>query len=182
MREWNHCALIYILHYISDLFELWSHKNSVNCDFLHFKTLILWVTLTLQRKLEELMEQVVFLLQFVETRKKQMSVPITTRKDLKECMRAVLRTVTKVMNPAAYFKGIVNLLGNADGNVKKKVCGYLLWFNFCEIEMLSWACALVIYQSLSNMSGLDSRKLIFGFLRPRVEWKCSFIDFLALIL
>lgn len=72
------------------------------------------------------MEQVVFLLQFVETRKKQMSVPITTRKDLKECMRAVLRTVTKVMNPAAYFKGIVNLLGNADGNVKKKVCGYLL--------------------------------------------------------
>lgn len=83
-------------------------------------------TLTLQRKLEKLMEQVVSLLQFVERRKKQISVPIATKNDLKEYMHAVLRTVTNVMHPSAYFKGIVNLLGYADGNVKKKVCGYLL--------------------------------------------------------
>ncbi|KAH9647909.1 hypothetical protein KPL70_025376 [Citrus sinensis] len=106
------CAMELILHKMHDpefAFKLGSEEDSDN----------------IQRKLEELMEQVVFLLQFVETRKKQMSVPITTRKDLKECMRAVLRTVTKVMNPAAYFKGIVNLLGNADGNVKKKALGLL---------------------------------------------------------
>ncbi|KAH9678614.1 hypothetical protein KPL71_025786 [Citrus sinensis] len=106
------CAMELILHKMHDpefAFKLGSEEDSDN----------------IQRKLEELMEQVVFLLQFVETRKKQMSVPITTRKDLKECMRAVLRSVTKVMNPAAYFKGIVNLLGNADGNVKKKALGLL---------------------------------------------------------
>lgn len=106
------CAMELILHKMHDpefAFKLGSEEDSDN----------------IQRKLEELMEQVVFLLQFLETRKKQMSVPIATRKDLKECMHAVLRTVTKVMNPAAFFKGIVNLLGNADGNVKKKALGLL---------------------------------------------------------
>lgn len=106
------CAMELILHKMHDpefAFKLGSKEDSGN----------------IQRKLEELMEQVVSLLQFVETRKKQISVPIATKKDLKECMHAVLRTVTDVMNPSAYFKGIVNLLGNADGNVKKKALALL---------------------------------------------------------
>ncbi|GAV79488.1 LOW QUALITY PROTEIN: BP28CT domain-containing protein/U3snoRNP10 domain-containing protein [Cephalotus follicularis] len=74
----------------------------------------------IQRTLEELMGQVVSLLQLVDPRRKQISVAGIIRKKLKECMHAVLRTITTVMIPSAYFKGITNLLGHADGNVRKK--------------------------------------------------------------
>jgi U3 small nucleolar RNA-associated protein 10 len=74
-----------------------------------------------QRTLEELMEQVVSLLQLVDASRKQKSIPVVVRKELKECMHAVLRHITMHMIPSAYFKGIIKLLGQADGNVKKKV-------------------------------------------------------------
>lgn len=74
-----------------------------------------------QRALEELMEQVVSLLQLVDASRKQKSIPVVVRKELKECMHAVLRHITMHMIPSAYFKGIIKLLGQADGNVKKKV-------------------------------------------------------------
>jgi U3 small nucleolar RNA-associated protein 10 len=77
--------------------------------------------LILQRKLEELMEQVVPLLQLVDASRKQISIPVAIRKELKECTRVVSRTITLHMIPSAYFKGIIKLLGHADGNVKKKV-------------------------------------------------------------
>ncbi|XP_044468232.1 uncharacterized protein At3g06530-like [Mangifera indica] len=80
---------------------------------------------SIQRTLEELMEQIVFLLQYVDRRGKQLSVNVAIRKELKECMHAVLRTITMVMMPSAYFKSIINLLRNADGNVRKKGLGLL---------------------------------------------------------
>lgn len=67
------------------------------------------------------MEQVAPLLQLVDESRKQISIPVAIRKELKECMRVVLRTITMHMIPSAYFKGIIKLLGHADGNVKKKV-------------------------------------------------------------
>ncbi|XP_030935775.1 uncharacterized protein At3g06530 [Quercus lobata] len=79
----------------------------------------------IQRKLEDLMEQVAPLLQLVDESRKQISIPVAIRKELKECMRVVLRTITMHMIPSAYFKGIIKLLGHADGNVKKKVLGLL---------------------------------------------------------
>ncbi|KAM3682910.1 hypothetical protein ACJW31_12G106500 [Castanea mollissima] len=79
----------------------------------------------IQRKLEDLMEQVAPLLQLVDESRKQISIPVAIRKELKECMRVVLRTITMRMIPSAYFKGIIKLLGHADGNVKKKVLGLL---------------------------------------------------------
>ncbi|KAI9160506.1 hypothetical protein LWI28_008767 [Acer negundo] len=79
----------------------------------------------IQRKLEELMEQVVSLLQNVDTRRKQISVPIAVRKEVKECMHSVLRTITTAMIPSAYFRCIINLLSNADANVRKKALGLL---------------------------------------------------------
>ncbi|KAL5745887.1 hypothetical protein ACOSP7_027033 [Xanthoceras sorbifolium] len=79
----------------------------------------------IQRKLEELMEQVVSLLQDVDTKRKQLNVSIAVRKEVKECMHAVLRTITMVMTPSAYFRGIINLLSNADDSVRKKALGLL---------------------------------------------------------
>lgn len=79
----------------------------------------------IQRALEELMEQVVSLLQLVDASRKQKSIPVVVRKELKECMHAVLRHITMHMIPSAYFKGIIKLLGQADGNVKKKALGLL---------------------------------------------------------
>lgn len=67
------------------------------------------------------MEQVIFLLQLVDSRKKQPSLPVIVRKELKETMRAIVRNITMVMIPSAYFKSIIKLLRHADKNVGKKV-------------------------------------------------------------
>lgn len=66
------------------------------------------------------MEQVVSLQQLVDARRKEKSIHVI-RKDLKECMHAVLRTITLVMNPSTLFNGITKLLGHRDRNVEKKV-------------------------------------------------------------
>ncbi|XP_021654039.2 uncharacterized protein At3g06530 isoform X1 [Hevea brasiliensis] len=80
---------------------------------------------SIQTTLQELMEHVVFLLQLVDTRRKQIICPVMIKKELKECICAVLRTITTVMSPASYFRGIINLLGHSDGNVQKKALGLL---------------------------------------------------------
>ena len=77
--------------------------------------------LTLQGLLEDLMEQVGLLLQLVDTRGKQITVPVFIRKELKERMRSVFRSITSLMIPSACFKGIIRLLHHADKNVGKKV-------------------------------------------------------------
>lgn len=75
----------------------------------------------LQGTLQELMEHVVSLLQQLDTRRKQITVPSIVRKKLNECLSAVLKNITMVIAPSAYFRGIINLIGHSDGSVHKKV-------------------------------------------------------------
>ncbi|MGV7994878.1 hypothetical protein PJP12_29865, partial [Mycobacterium kansasii] len=70
------------------------------------------------------MELVLSHMQLVSVKSKKISIPASLRKELKECMRGVLKTITKSMAPNAYFKAITLLLGHADGNVRKKVLCY----------------------------------------------------------
>lgn len=79
------------------------------------------LVLTLQVLLEDLMEQVGFLFQLVDTTRKQITVPAVIRKELKDGIRAALRIVTSLMLPSAYFEGIIRLLRHEDKNVGKKV-------------------------------------------------------------
>uniref|UniRef100_A0A6N2JZM9 BP28 C-terminal domain-containing protein n=1 Tax=Salix viminalis TaxID=40686 RepID=A0A6N2JZM9_SALVM len=79
----------------------------------------------IQETLQELLEQVVCLSQLTYLRRKQINVPDRVRKELKASMRAVLMSTTVVMIPSAYFRGIISLLCNSDGNVKKKALGLL---------------------------------------------------------
>lgn len=69
------------------------------------------------------MEQVVYLLQPVNVRKKQMVVSLAIRKGLKEHSHAVFKTIAKGLVPLSYFKVIIQLLRHADKNVRKKVKG-----------------------------------------------------------
>lgn len=70
------------------------------------------------------MEHIVFLLQLVYSRKKQLkqlNFPVILRKELKETMHAAVRNITAVMVPSAYFSSIIKLLHHADKNVGEKV-------------------------------------------------------------
>lgn len=71
------------------------------------------------------MEKVVSFIQIVDTRRKQTDVHVAIRREVKECMHAVLRTITEAMFPSTYLRGITKLLSNADDNVKRKVCNLL---------------------------------------------------------
>ncbi|KAB1204141.1 hypothetical protein CJ030_MR8G004038 [Morella rubra] len=79
----------------------------------------------IQRTLEELLEQVVSLTQLVDASRKQINVHVVIRKELKNCVHAVLRPITLHMIPSAFFNSIIKLLGGTDGNVKKKALGLL---------------------------------------------------------
>lgn len=83
-------------------------------------TTMMMDALILQRTLGELMEQVVLLSQLVDASRKEIYI-VVIRKELKECLRAVLKCITMHMIPSAYFKGIIRLLGHTDGKVKRKV-------------------------------------------------------------
>lgn len=67
------------------------------------------------------MEQVVLHLQLVTVRCKQVSITSDIAKAFKDRANRVLKTITRWMVPSAYFKGIAQLLGHADGSVKRKV-------------------------------------------------------------
>jgi U3 small nucleolar RNA-associated protein 10 len=75
----------------------------------------------LQRALGELMEHVVFLLNLVDARKKQLNFPVIMRRELKETMRAVVKNITMVMIPSVYCMTIIKLLHHSDKSVGKKV-------------------------------------------------------------
>lgn len=80
------------------------------------------IALTLQRELGELMEQIVFLLQLINSRKKQpVKFPAILMKELKETMRAAVQSITMVMIPSAYFKTITKLLRHANQNASEMV-------------------------------------------------------------
>lgn len=74
---------------------------------------------TIQGTLEELMEQVVYLWQLIDT-KKEIAAPAFIREGLKYHLNAVMITTTTAMIPSSYFKGMIKLLDNADRSVKKK--------------------------------------------------------------
>ncbi|XP_059627802.1 uncharacterized protein At3g06530 [Cornus florida] len=79
----------------------------------------------IQRTLGALMEQVVSHLHLVDSKRKQIPVPAGIRKELKERMHTVLKSITKALVPMAYFKGIIELLAHADRNVRRKALGLL---------------------------------------------------------
>ncbi|KAI3862328.1 hypothetical protein MKX03_036895 [Papaver bracteatum] len=79
----------------------------------------------IQRSLGALLEQVVSHLELVDGKGKQSKVTSSLKKELRDCMHAVLKTITREMVPSSYFKGIVLLLGHSNGNVKKKALGLL---------------------------------------------------------
>ncbi|XP_057441205.1 uncharacterized protein At3g06530 isoform X2 [Lotus japonicus] len=82
-------------------------------------------TVVIQSALGELMEQVVFLLQHIDARKKLLNFPVIMMKELKETMRAVVKNITMVMIPSVYFESIIKLLRHSDKNVGKKALGLL---------------------------------------------------------
>ncbi|MBA0732095.1 hypothetical protein Gogos_016206 [Gossypium gossypioides] len=75
---------------------------------------------SIQRKLGELVEQVVFLSQVVDARRKQIGIPVGSWKEFKACVHAILKTSTMSMMPSTCFEYITKLLGNADNTVRKK--------------------------------------------------------------
>ncbi|XP_043702680.1 uncharacterized protein At3g06530, partial [Telopea speciosissima] len=106
------CAMQFILYKLQDtelVFKLESGEESDD----------------IQKILGALVEQVVLHLQLINTRSKQLKVPISIRKEMKECMQTSLKIITKGMIPSAYFKCITLLLGHVDRNVKKKALGLL---------------------------------------------------------
>ncbi|RZC48060.1 hypothetical protein C5167_040997 [Papaver somniferum] len=79
----------------------------------------------IQRSLGALLEQVVSHLELLDGRGKQSKVTNSVKKELRDCMHAVLKTITREMVPSSYFKGIVLLLDHSNGKVKKKALGLL---------------------------------------------------------
>ncbi|XWS60132.1 hypothetical protein CRYUN_Cryun07bG0008200 [Craigia yunnanensis] len=80
---------------------------------------------SIQRKLGELMEQVVSLLQLVDARRKQIGIPVAIGKEFKACVDAILKIITMSMMPSTCFECIRKLLGNVDSSVRKKALGIL---------------------------------------------------------
>ncbi|KAK9059672.1 hypothetical protein SSX86_020376 [Deinandra increscens subsp. villosa] len=73
----------------------------------------------------ELMEHVATYLQLVGSKRKDLGVPASVGKELKELMHAVLTSVRKGLLPSTYFQVIIKLLGHADRNLRKKALGLL---------------------------------------------------------
>lgn len=67
------------------------------------------------------MEQVVRLMQWVDTNRKHRAVSSQIRKQLKEKMHVLLKTIAGGLAPSTYFKVIFQLLRDTDISVRKKV-------------------------------------------------------------
>ncbi|KAK6117849.1 hypothetical protein DH2020_048412 [Rehmannia glutinosa] len=91
-----------------------SHKLGLEEDFNNIQTMV-----------GELMEQVVYHLQLVDSKKKHIGVPAFIKSELKEYIRALLRTLIKGLPPSTYFKVIIKLILHMDRNVRKKALGLL---------------------------------------------------------
>ncbi|XP_057534172.1 uncharacterized protein At3g06530 [Amaranthus tricolor] len=75
---------------------------------------------TIQGTLSELMEQVLFCWELVDSNKKKTSFPGFLKKELKEIVHAVLTKITNWMLPSAYFKSIIRLLVQPVLGARKK--------------------------------------------------------------
>lgn len=80
---------------------------------------------SIQTTLGALMEQVVYLLHWVNARKKRIGVSLATKNGLKDHCRVVLKTIAEGLVPLSYFKVIIQLLRHDDKNVRKKALGLL---------------------------------------------------------
>ncbi|WCJ36431.1 ARM repeat superfamily protein [Euphorbia peplus] len=105
-------AMDFILHKLQGPEFVFKIESSEDCD-------------SIQITLQALMEHVVTLLQLINTKRKQISIPVKIRLKLKECMDSLLRNSTTLMSPVAYFRAIISLLNNSDGDVQKKALGLL---------------------------------------------------------
>uniref|UniRef100_A0A1D1XF93 Uncharacterized protein At3g06530 n=1 Tax=Anthurium amnicola TaxID=1678845 RepID=A0A1D1XF93_9ARAE len=79
----------------------------------------------LQRTLGELLEQVILQLRIIDRKQKQLCIHRIVRKQLKESMLGVLKSITRNMIPSEFFKAIGHLVAHEDGNVQKKALGLL---------------------------------------------------------
>ncbi|KAL3837868.1 hypothetical protein ACJIZ3_022459 [Penstemon smallii] len=79
----------------------------------------------LQTMVGDLMEHVVFHLQLLDFKKKQIGVPAVIKNELKEYIRSVLKTITKGLLPSTYFEVIIKLIDHVDRNMRKKAIGLL---------------------------------------------------------
>lgn len=79
----------------------------------------------IQRTIGELTEQIVSHLQLVDSRRKQIGLPSFIGKELKERIRTILKSITRGLQPSAYFKVIIKLLDHASKNVRRKALGIL---------------------------------------------------------
>lgn len=75
----------------------------------------------LQTMIGCLMEQVVYHLQLVDSKKMHNGVPAFVKSELKEYIRGVLKTLTEGLLPSTYFNVLIKLISHVDRNVKKKV-------------------------------------------------------------
>lgn len=72
-----------------------------------------------------LMEQVICLLQLIDSNGKHIAVSSVVRMKLKENMHIVLKTIARGLSASTYFKVTVQLLRHADKNAGKKALGLL---------------------------------------------------------
>ncbi|KAL3650395.1 hypothetical protein CASFOL_006798 [Castilleja foliolosa] len=79
----------------------------------------------IQTMVGELVEQHVYHLQLADFKKKKTDVPICIKNELKDYIRAILRTLTKTLVPSTYFKVITKLILHVDRNIQKKALGIL---------------------------------------------------------
>ncbi|KAF5805582.1 putative U3 small nucleolar RNA-associated protein [Helianthus annuus] len=80
---------------------------------------------SIQETCGALMKHVATYLQLVGSKRKDLGVPASLGKELKELMHAVLTSVRKGLLPSTYFQVIITLLGHADLSLRKKALGLL---------------------------------------------------------
>ncbi|XP_042063624.1 uncharacterized protein At3g06530-like [Salvia splendens] len=73
----------------------------------------------------DLMEQVVYHLHLVDSKKKHVGVPAFIKSELKEFIRGVLKTLIRGLLPSTFFKVTITLISHVDKNVRKKALGLL---------------------------------------------------------
>lgn len=121
MGSWNKelfMELLVAVHFISDKLE---------DPEISFKLKCVDNPDDIQGTVGELTEQIVSHLQLADSRRKQIGLPSSIGKDLKERIRTILKNITKglLLLPSAYFGVVIKLLDHANYNVKRKALGLL---------------------------------------------------------
>ncbi|KAI4384708.1 hypothetical protein MLD38_002826 [Melastoma candidum] len=79
-----------------------------------------------QEKLQQLLEQVVHILHLLDEGNHEAVIPHFVKRDIKNHLNSVLRTVTVALAPSPFFKCMVELLGSPEENVRRKALGLLI--------------------------------------------------------